>query len=429
MSTATGGYTQTSLISASPRVIPIFLKEITNKCSSQFRDEHIKQFTANLNQIFQTKVTDDDVVDLVVSLIGVAQLDDAPGISASSPLTSIQGLSSVPSAPPVPDTTTTPSNNNNSVKAVPPITATTSFHVLRLLKHLFDTKCPFSVQCFRALRKYSEILTRRRAEAEERSASQEASKAKQDALHKAMSAVGGAAASLGEVDNTSMTSPDRRHSTVSIATTAESKPVDTHPNLWMDRLLVNDFTRAMLVEVWRDWDSAGIDVTHFSERPECLHLYVPNRKTTRLKVYRDFAMCTARPKLVRRWGSIAACHIKTNIPMKSEVMYRLLVEGYNYGVNAVVFSDVVGYTNRSWDQLGNLEKYGWPEGWDAEMTNDYAPGVAISQYYSTDGFVTVRLRAKSMYCIGFSVSAWLVFHGMGEGFPISVSIHHQDADL
>ena len=424
MSTTTtgGNNTQASLISVSPRVIPIFLKEITNNCSSQFRDEHIKQFTANLNQIFQTKVTDDDVVDLVVSLIGVAQLDDAPVISASSPLTSITGLSSVPT-PVAPDAT----NNTSGGKVLPAVTATTSFHVLRLLKHLFDTKCPFSVQCFRALRKYSEILTRRRAEAEERNASQEASKAKQDALHKAMSAGGGAPP--GDLDNTS-TSPDRRQSTVSIATSsAESKPVDTHPNLWMDRLLVNDFTRAMLVEIWRDWDSVGIDVTHFSERPECLHLYVPNRKTTRLKVYRDFAMCTARPKLVRRWGSIAACHIKTNIPMKSEVMYRLLVEGYNYGVNAVVFSDVVGYTNRSWDQIGNLEKYGWPEGWDAEMTNDYAPGVAISQYFSTDGFVTVRLRAKSMYCIGFSVSAWLVFHGMGEGFPISVSIHHQDSDL
>lgn len=391
-SVAKSGILSTSpALSVSPRVIPLFLQEISSNCSSEFRNEHIKQFTKHLGQIFLTKVTDDDVIDLIVTLIGEVQRDDSLHVSASSPLTSNML-----------------SNVGDSVTAdkAPAIGATTSFHVLCLFKHLFDTKDAISVQCFRSLRKFSEILTRRQTEAEEKRASQVLSKYKSDALQKAMQQT--------EVND----SPEDSKS--------EST---THPELWMDKLLLNDFTRAMLVELWRDWDSGGVDITHFSERPDCLHLYLPSRKTSRLKVYRDFAMCTARPKLVRKWGSVAVCHIKTNIPKKSEVMYRILVEGYNYGVNAVVFSDVVGYTNRSWDELGNLEKYGWPEGWDAEMANDYAPGVAISQYFSADGFVTLRLRAKSMYCIGFSVSAWLVFHGMGEGFPLAVSFHHQDIDL
>jgi hypothetical protein len=110
-------------------------------------------------------------------------------------------------------------------------------------------------------------------------------------------------------------------------------------------------------------------------------------------------------------------------------MYRLLVEGYNYGVNAPIFSDAVGYTNRNWSVLGKMSQYGWPEEWDANSTNDYAAGATIGQYFSQDNFVVIRLRAKSMFSVGFSVSAWLCFHGMGNGFPITATVHHQDTDL
>ena len=199
--------------------------------------------------------------------------------------------------------------------------------------------------------------------------------------------------------------------------------------LHIDGLLQRDNTRPIVIQVLKALDASGIDVAYFSASPETLHVYLPHKVTSKLKVYRDFITCTQRPKLTKRWGPLSAVHIKTNIPAQSEVMYRICVEGYNYGVNAVIFSDVVGYANRNWTELGCMTKYGWPEGWDAEMCNDYAPGAKISQYFSRDKFVVVRLQAKSMFSIGFSASAWLVFHGMGNGFPIAASIHHQDEDL
>ena len=76
-----------------------------------------------------------------------------------------------------------------------------------------------------------------------------------------------------------------------------------------------------------------------------------------------------------------------------------------------------------------MAQYGWPEGWDAAMTNDYAPGCAISQYYSRDRFLTIRLRAKSFFGVGFTASAWMVFEGYGEGFLIAGQVYHQDDDL
>jgi hypothetical protein len=199
--------------------------------------------------------------------------------------------------------------------------------------------------------------------------------------------------------------------------------------LHIDSLFTRDVTRPIVISLLKSLDASGVDVSFFSATPETLHVYLPHRTTSKLKVFRDFVMCTQRPKLTKRWGPLSTVHIKTNIPAQSEVMYRICVEGYNYGVNAVIFSDVVGYANRNWTELGCMTKYGWPEGWDSEMCNDYAPGVKISQYFSRDKFVVVRLQAKSMFSIGFSASAWLVFHNMGNGFPISAAIHHQDEDL
>lgn len=75
------------------------------------------------------------------------------------------------------------------------------------------------------------------------------------------------------------------------------------------------------------------------------------------------------------------------------------------------------------------ELYGWPAGWDKDSILHYAPGVDLSQYYSTDGFVTLRLHAPSLFCVGFTISAWLVCHTYGADFSVWASVHHQDEDL
>ena len=115
-------------------------------------------------------------------------------------------------------------------------------------------------------------------------------------------------------------------------------------------------------------------------------------------------------------GTSHPIHIKTNIPKKSNIMYRILVEGYNYGVAAAINSDVVGYTYAGWESIGKAQ------------TNDYANGVSISQYYSSDGYVIIKLTTSNTYYIGFSASAWFT-NPTGNSFDISATVHHQANDL
>lgn len=207
-------------------------------------------------------------------------------------------------------------------------------------------------------------------------------------------------------------------------------PTATQPHEYtLDEALEDLVCRGTVLELLRQWDAALVDVGAFTERPQALHAYLPFRMSQPARVFRDFARCTRRPKLTRPWGPSSYVHIKTNIPAQSDIMYRFVVEGYNYGVNAPIFSDVVGCTNRRWKDIGRMTDYGWPEGWDAAMTNDYAAGCAISQYYSRDRYLVLRLKAKSFFSVGFSVSAWLVFHGYGEGFLVAANTYHQDDDL
>ncbi|NEO43620.1 MAG: hypothetical protein F6K55_05570 [Moorea sp. SIO4A3] len=128
------------------------------------------------------------------------------------------------------------------------------------------------------------------------------------------------------------------------------------------------------------------------------------------KVRRDFVTWNTRV------GTSNPIHIKTNIPKKSSVMYRILVEGYNYGLAAAINSDIVGYTyNRSETIISG-------------KANDYDNGVSISQYYSSDGYVVIKLTTTTTYYIGFSASAWLT-NPTGTGFDISATVHHQAGDL
>lgn len=402
-----------------PRVIPIFIRELTAASTRTVRDAHIRQFTANLAAVFSSRVLDDDVGDLVACLVSIARAECAEAEAherAANPSKDENEKDARRSA-----------EESNVLLTVVPDTS--SFHILRLLCHMFDLNALHAARCFRALKKLSDNLTRKAAmvaEAEAKSAAVLAA-AGINAAGEATNTAGGAiATSSSAIDAAASTRPSGPPFLI-----AHNMDValEEPSCLFMDALLQNDSTRRMLVRLWKEWDGSGIDVSHFTASPQKLHLYISQPNSNKMRVYRDFCFCTPRPKLAKQWGSAAACHIKTNIPKKSDIMYRILVEGYNYGVNAVLFSDVVGYTNRNWETITDLEQYGWPKGWDSEMANDYAPGAAVSQYYSADGFLVVKLRAKSMFCVGFGVSAWMVFHGFGAGFPITGTIFHQDEDL
>jgi hypothetical protein len=89
-------------------------------------------------------------------------------------------------------------------------------------------------------------------------------------------------------------------------------------------------------------------------------------------------------------------------------MYRILVEGYSYGLSKAINSDACGYV------------YTLIPGITNPSINNYASGVSISQYISSDGFVVIKLTTTYNYYLGFSASAWFV-NPTGTGFSISAT--------
>ena len=205
----------------------------------------------------------------------------------------------------------------------------------------------------------------------------------------------------------------------------------TQSHMELDRWLEDSYTRAFCIDLLKCWDYSGINVHYFMSGRDRIHLYIPSLHSSVVKVYRDFAFCSQRPKGSNSWGPKVHIHIKTNIKQKSDIMYRFLLEGYNYGTNSIIHSDVSGYAHRKWSKLGRgaMEDAGWPDGWDNNLSRDYMSGGEISQYYSSDGFVVLRLSAKSFFCVGFSVSAWLVVLDFGAGHQLTAEIIHQNPDL
>lgn len=116
------------------------------------------------------------------------------------------------------------------------------------------------------------------------------------------------------------------------------------------------------------------------------------------------------------WNAIAA-HIKTNIKVRSDVMYRILVEGYSYGSAVAINSDAVGYTYPGWSCIGQ------------NSVKDYAVGATISQYCSTDGYVVIKLTLPSGYYTGFSASAWLTNPTGYQMGKITGEVYWQNANL
>jgi hypothetical protein len=386
-----------------PRVIPLFINELATS-PPETQELHIKHFIRALPAIFQARVVEEDIADLFVAMCSLCK--------------------SPRSMEPV------------SNGAVPALSA------VRLLLELLDVQRDHSVLSLRVVQRLFDRLLRKR--------DQQANKAA--GLHLVSGGDGGghsardmdAMTLRSETTQVTATNASHQHLVSPSRTGPRQGDFDDEPvnamvrsaeasnaivALQVDGLLQHPITRGATYALLELLDRSGCDLSLMSCEPNKLHLHFPHRFTSNVKVFRDFAFCTPRPKLKREWGPVATVHVKTNIPAKSEVMYRFLVEGYNYGVNAPIFSDAVGYTNRNWEELGKMSKYGWPEGWDDTATNNYAPGVSISQYFSSDDFVVLRLQAKSLFSAGFGVSAWLCFHGMGNGFPVAATIHHQDADL
>ena len=118
-------------------------------------------------------------------------------------------------------------------------------------------------------------------------------------------------------------------------------------------------------------------------------------------------------------GPAIPFHILTNIDWNCN-MYRIVVEGYNFGTGRPIFSEIVGYA---------CALYGDPNNVVSAFATDYGAGATISQYKSSGGFVVVKLtNAASFYYVGFSVSAWLT-NPAGNAFNISATIVQQNANL
>jgi hypothetical protein len=412
-----------------PRVIPMFVHDVETS-SLDRRLAHLDLLHDHTAQVFAARCEPSDVLELIECLIRQCRPDHA-GLGE----TTLQGAQAL------------------------------RLRAIRCLARLFADAEAYTPRTYQAVRAIAARLGTERAQLRDARASEferqvraiEAEKQEREAAKEEAKKNQGAEKSTeSDAASASLASPTVASQSIEPATQSggrqgspsqhAAEPNDEPPSeidaplpddpvalqdhaLCLDASLKDLVTRGVVLDLFRRWDSAMIDVSVFTESPQTLHASLPHRLAAGPRVYRDFVTCTRRPKLTKPWGPASYVHIKTNIKAQSDIMYRFVIEGYNYGVNAAIFSDVVGCTNRRWKEIGNMTQYGWPEGWDAAMTNDYAPGCAISQYYSRDRYLVLRLKAKSFFSVGFTVSAWLIFHGYGEGFLVAATIHHQDEDL
>jgi hypothetical protein len=168
-----------------------------------------------------------------------------------------------------------------------------------------------------------------------------------------------------------------------------------------------------------------------------IYLNYPARGNSKTHIYNDTeltgnfkatGMIASRNNYVQRdiltfstgAGGGTPIHVKTQLVLGTgaqNIMYRLVVEGYNYGNGQSIFSECVGYATPP----SNGD-------WASKSCRDYAPGVVLSQYRSTDGFVVLKLTAASFYYAGFSLSGWFV-NPTGAGFTGSYSAVQQASDL
>ena len=202
----------------------------------------------------------------------------------------------------------------------------------------------------------------------------------------------------------------------------------TEASFNLDGFLQSDDTRSHAVELLESLDTSGIDIAQFTESP---WMYLPKRRTSECRVFRDFTYCTQRPKETQtNRPDRVQVHLKTNISMRSDVKYRFHFEGMNWGTNQAINCLIVGSAGLQWDRLGQMSYFGWPDGWDAATSACYTKGVdSVDHYFSSDGFVTVVLEARSLLNAGMSVTAWLTNHAYGNDFDLTATWHHVNERL
>lgn len=110
-------------------------------------------------------------------------------------------------------------------------------------------------------------------------------------------------------------------------------------------------------------------------------------------------------------------HIKTNIRVNSDIMYRISVEGYNYQSARVIDNTAAGFAYSLANTIVGLDNV------------NVGQGASLTQYVSTDGFVVLKLTTStSFYASGFSVSASFVT-GFWPNFQMTAQVFHQTTNL
>lgn len=117
-------------------------------------------------------------------------------------------------------------------------------------------------------------------------------------------------------------------------------------------------------------------------------------------------------------SAIQNVHLKTSWKVNEHYsMYRFIVQGYNYHAGLVINSEVVGYLYPPDNAIYN------------GGTKNYAAGVTISQYKSSDGYLTIKLASPAYwYYCGFSVSLHQYNPNVSVTFP-TFTVYHQTANV
>eukprot|EP00040_Diaphanoeca_grandis_P039778 m.260120 g.260120 ORF g.260120 m.260120 type:complete len:402 (-) comp39252_c0_seq1:65-1270(-) len=93
-------------------------------------------------------------------------------------------------------------------------------------------------------------------------------------------------------------------------------------------------------------------------------------------------------------GGCTNVHMKTNIRVRSSVMYTIDFEGYNYGTSRHIKNSATGYTYSGWSCTGS------------QSYRNYGDAAGISAYCSQDGYVSFQLTLYgSAYYAGFKTTA------------------------
>ncbi len=107
-------------------------------------------------------------------------------------------------------------------------------------------------------------------------------------------------------------------------------------------------------------------------------------------------------------------HLKTSWGFNG-AMYRFVVHGYNYGEGLPIYSDCVGYMYETDQALVSAS------------CHDYAGGISLGQYVSSDGKLVLKLAVTTSYFMGFGVD---VEQYNPEGVkPVTITAYRQSANL